>query len=116
METVCVKVRLKPDSLGQVREWATELRSRADEALATLREEGVVIESAFLDRTKEGDFLIYYLKAKELGPSAEVVSGSVLPIDAFHQKFKAETWERREQLELLIDFENLPEGSESGSS
>ena len=51
METVCVKVKLKPGSLGQVHEWASELRSRADEVLATLREEGVAVESVFLDST-----------------------------------------------------------------
>ena len=43
METACVKVKLRPGSLEQVHEWADELRSRADEVLATLRDEGVVV-------------------------------------------------------------------------
>lgn len=105
-----MKVRLKPDSVGRVREWADELRNRTDETLATLRDEGVVVESAFLDRTDEGDFLIYYLKAKSLDAATQAVSQSLHPIDAFHQQFKRETWDTRKQLELLIDFENLPEG------
>jgi hypothetical protein len=111
VETVCVKVRLKPDSIGRVRAWAAELTNRADETLATLRDEGVIVESAFLDRTAEGDFLIYYLKAKSLNAAAEAVSQSLHPIDAYHQQFKREAWDTREQLELLIDFENLPEGT-----
>ena len=64
VETVCLKVRLKPDSIERVREWAAELENRDDEVLATLREEGVVVESAFLDRTSDGDFLIYYMKSR----------------------------------------------------
>ena len=59
METACAKVRLKPGSLDRVREWATELRTRSDEVLATLRDEGVVIESVFLDSDEQGDFLVY---------------------------------------------------------
>jgi hypothetical protein len=48
VETVCVRVRLKPGSLSRVRAWAAELTARREEVLATLRDEGVVVESAFL--------------------------------------------------------------------
>jgi hypothetical protein len=104
METVCVRVRLKPGSLGRVHEWATELRARSEEVLATLRNEGVLVESAFLGADEQGDFLIYYMKARSL---KEAVNGSIRPIDEYHQQFKAETWESRTPLELLIDFENF---------
>jgi hypothetical protein len=62
METVCVKVRLRPGSLPRVEAWAAELNARRDEVLATLRDEGVVVESVFLD----GEALVY-LKAKDVG-------------------------------------------------
>lgn len=104
-----MKVRLKPDSLARVREWAAELHDRADEVLATLRDEGVVIESAFLDQTDDGDFLIYYMKSRDAVPRC---GSSPHPIDAYHQQFKLDTWQSREQLELLIDFENLPSNTE----
>jgi hypothetical protein len=53
METSCVKIRLKPGSLDRVREWAKTLNeTRRDEALATLRDETVVLEAAFLDRCR----------------------------------------------------------------
>src|SRR6266571_2815942 len=58
-ETKCIKVKLKPGSLERVREWADELNRRKEEALETMRDEGVIVESAFLDSTAEGDFLIY---------------------------------------------------------
>src|SRR2546423_1851131 len=48
METVCVRVRLNPGSLSRVHQWATELRTRSEEVLATLRNEGVLVESSFL--------------------------------------------------------------------
>ena len=107
METACVKILLRPGSLDRVREWAAELRSRPDEVLATLRDEGVVVESVFLDSTDAGDFLVYYMKARSMEAAREAVERSVHPIDAYHQQFKADTWETRTPLELLIDFENF---------
>ena len=107
METACVKVRLKPNSLSRVRAWAAELSRRGDEVLATLRDEQVVVESVFLDQTNDGDFLIYYLKARSLEKAGQAVQQSQHEIDAYHQGFKRDTWESRKPLELLIDFENF---------
>jgi hypothetical protein len=107
VETVCLKVKLNPGSLEQVREWANELRSRADEVLATLRDEGVVVESVFLDSNEQGDFLVYYMKARSLSAAHEAARRSAHPIDAYHERFKALTWESRRSLELLVDFENF---------
>ena len=103
METVCVRVRLKEGSLERVREWARELNSRRDEVLETLRDEGVRIESVFLD----GDTLIYYLRAESIDEAREVAAHSTHAIDAYHQRFKDETFDGQTTLELLIDFENL---------
>lgn len=107
METVCVKVKLKSGSLDQVHEWAAELRTRAAEVLATLRDEGVAVESVFLDSSEQGDFLIYYMKAPSLSAAREVAQRSSHPIDSYHERFKAHTWESRSSLELLVDFENF---------
>ena len=104
---MCVKVRLKPGSLSGVREWATELRTRSDEVLATLRAEGVVVESAFFGSDDQGHFLVYYMKARSVEQAREAARGSSHPIDEYHQQFKADTWDSRTPLELLIDFENL---------
>ena len=103
METLCVRVRLEPGSLLRVREWAAELNARRDEVLATLRDEGVRIESVFL----EGETLVYYLKADSIERAREVYARSQHAIDAYHQEFKDKTYAEQTQLELLIDFENL---------
>ncbi|MGI8555578.1 MAG: DUF6176 family protein [Pyrinomonadaceae bacterium] len=106
-ETRCVKIKLKDNSLEKVREWAKIINQRKDEALATLRDEGVILETVFLDQTAEGDFLIYLMKAESFEKAKETVNKSVHAIDEFHQNFKRETWEDGKQLELLIDLENF---------
>lgn len=103
MQTVCVKVRLKPGSLPRVQAWAAELNNRRDEVMATLRDEGVVIESVFLD----GEELVYYMKARDVAHAQEVYARSQHAIDEYHRRFKDETFGERRTLELLIDFESL---------
>lgn len=106
-ETRCAKIKLKPDSIEKVREWAKILNERRDEAIATLRDESVIFESIFLDQTDEGDFLIYVMKAESFEKAREAVQKSTHEIDAYHQNFKRETWAERKQLELLVDLENF---------
>ncbi len=108
-ETVCVKIRLKPDSLERVREWAKTINARKEEALDTLRDETVVVESVFLDQTAEGDFLITFMKAESLEKAREAVQNSAHDIDRFHQKFKQEAWKERNTLELLVDLDRIAE-------
>jgi hypothetical protein len=106
-KTNCVKIKLKPNSIEKVREWAKVLNERKDEVLATLRDESVVLETVFLDQTSEGDFLIYSMKAESFEKSKQAVENSAHAIDKFHQQFKLETWEEGKRLELLVDFENF---------
>ena len=109
-QTQCVKIQLKPDSLKRVREWATTLNeSRRAEALATLRDEAVVLEAAFLDRTTEGDFLIYVMKAESFEKAKEAAAASIHEIDKYHKEFKRDTWDNRKQLELLLDLDRISE-------
>lgn len=108
-ETRCVKVKLKPNSLEKVRTWAKTINKRKDEALATLRDEGVVLECAFLDQTSEGDFLIYVMRAKSFEKVKDSIKKSTHSIDKYHQNFKAETYEDGKKLELLIDLDRISE-------
>jgi hypothetical protein len=107
-ETSCVKIKLKPGSVGKAREWAMVINARRDEALETLRDEGVVLECAFLDQTAEGDFLVYVMKAESFEQAKEAAERSTHEIDDFHLKFKEETWEDGTRLEILIDLEAFP--------
>ena len=94
-ETICVKIKLKPNSIEQVREWARAMNARKEEAIATLRDETVIVESAFLDQTSEGDFLITFMKAESLAKAREAAKSSIHDIDKFHQKFKHKTFEEK---------------------
>ena len=73
--------------------------------LHTLRDEGVIIESVFLDTSEEGEYLIYYMKTESLERAREVGQKSSHPIDAYHKKFKEDTWGSSHILEELIDFD-----------
>ena len=106
-ETSCVKIKLKPGSLERAREWARAINDRRDEALATLRDEGVVLECAFLDSTADGDYLIYIMKAESFEKAKQAAENSTHSIDEYHLKFKQETWEDGKKLETLVDLENF---------
>lgn len=108
-KTRCVKIKLKPNSLEKVSEWAKTINERKDEALATLRDEGVILETVFLDQTSEGDFLIYVMKAESFEKVKEASEKSTHAIDEYHRKFMSETYEDRNQLEILIDLDRIPE-------
>jgi hypothetical protein len=109
-ETRCVKIQLKPNSMERVREWATTLNeSRRGEAIATLRDETVVFEAAFLDHTLEGDFLIYVMKAESFEKGKAAVATSSHEIDKYHQQFKRDTWDVHTPLELLVELDRIGE-------
>jgi hypothetical protein len=109
LRTRCFKIKLKPGSIERVRQWARTINERRDESLATLRDETVFLESVFLDRTGEGDFLIGYIRAQSFETGAEAIRKSVHAIDEYHRQFKQETWEERTELELLFDLDRISE-------
>lgn len=108
-ETRCVKIKLKPNSTERAREWARVINERKDEALATLRDEGVIWETVFLDQTSEGIFLIYLMKAESLERAKDVVKNSIHTIDEYHQNFKHDCWEDGKRLEMLVDLDRSRE-------
>ncbi len=103
-ETRCAKIKLRPNSLEKVREWAKVINKRKAEALETLRD-----ESVFLDQNSEGDFLIYVMKAVNFEKSKEVFEKSAHAIGNNHQNFKDEYWEDSKKLEMLIDLDRIGE-------
>lgn len=104
-EVICVKVRLKPESLERVRAWAFEINTRRLEAMETLAREGVWIESVFLDSHAGGDDLVYYMRADSVERATAAAVDSTASIDAFHKNFKREAWSEVRMLELLVDLQ-----------
>ncbi len=83
--------------------------TRRKEALATLRDETIIIESYFLDQTAEGDFLIADMKVKDREQSRRAVANSPHDIDRYHQAIKRDFWLEKKPLEMLVDLELLDE-------
>ena len=108
-ETVCLRFRLKAGSVPRVREWAAELTRRRDEVMATLRDETVRVESAFLESGTDGDFLVYYMRVDDPEQSQAAVAQSKHAIDVYHRAFMNEVIESRQSLELMIDFDRSRE-------
>lgn len=107
LPTKCVKIAIDRSSIPAVREWAKTLNARRDEVLATLRDEGVFVETVFLEHSDAGDYLIYFIKATDLDRANEIAAKSTHAIDAFHKQFQREHWGVRSRPELLIDFDRI---------
>ncbi len=104
MEIIAGVIELKPDSLEQVEEWAATLNERVDEAVATLRDEGVQLESWFHLSLDGKDYLLSYMRADSFEKAQKVVKTSAHAIDAYHQQFKKDTWLGGTRARLLVDL------------
>lgn len=104
METLCLKVQLKEGCIEQVRNWFNTLKLRIEETKKTLRNEGAVIESVFLDSIGEKNFLIYYIKAKDIEFARSVFKQSTLSIDLYHKKCWELYCEKSIVLQELLDI------------
>jgi hypothetical protein len=104
MDKSCVVIELKKNSLGRVREWAAFINKHRDEALATLKNEGVTIESFFFVRIEDKDYLVSFMRAKSMEHAHEAVKHSLSKIDAYHQQFKKDAWLKGNRGELLVDL------------
>lgn len=107
METICIKTRIKKESVEQVREWFKALKNRLPETRETLKNERVVVESAFLDRVGDDYFLIYYLKADDIQYAYAVFEKSTSPIDLYYKESWKKFCEGREVLEELLDIDRI---------
>lgn len=92
-DVVLVKQRVKPDKVDRLREWMAEVRERSGEAEDTLRDEGVLTESAFLEHTDDGPHLVYYMEAEDIERVWDQFEDSDHDIDREHKAVMAEVLE-----------------------
>jgi hypothetical protein len=107
MEVSCVIIELKPDSYARVEEWKNFIFSNKKEATSTLRNEGVTVETFFLARIEDRDYLVGYMRAKSMDHAHEIVKHSISNVDAYHQKFKMDTWVKGIESELIFDLTRI---------
>ena len=107
MDVFARLIQLKPNSRKRVQEWVDEITSRRGEALETLKQEGVSVESYHLMTLEGVDYLLLYMRSENLNQAAQVGAESESEIDAIHQQFKIDTWIRGAGCvgELLLDLE-----------
>lgn len=104
MEIIAGVIELKPNSMERVEAWAATINERIDEALETLRDEGVQLESWFHLPLDGKDYLLSYMRADSLKKAQDTVKQSEHPIDAYHQQFKKDTWVGGTRAKLLVDL------------
>ncbi len=104
MDIIAGVIELKPNSLGLVDKWAKTLNERIDETVATLKDEGVTLESWFHLELEGKDYLLSYMRAESLEKAHEAAKHSTHDIDAIHQQFKKDTWAKGTRAKLLLDI------------
>lgn len=105
MDVGAVLIQLKPDVLENVEAWKVVLNARKDEAIETLRAEGVHVESWFHLEVEGNDYLIAYMRADDIAKAQQIGKASNFPIDQVHKQFKS-NWMKVFPATLLVDLEN----------
>lgn len=100
-----VLIKLKANTMHNVATWQAALNMRKNEALDTLKAEGVFIESWFHVELEGNDYLIAYMRAEDIAKAQQIGRESQFPIDAMHKAFK-QNWEKGYKATLLVDLEN----------
>ncbi|MBL8985011.1 MAG: hypothetical protein JNJ80_01985 [Gemmatimonadetes bacterium] len=104
----CLRIKLRPGTTDRMVSFLRGLRDRPAEVQASLALEGMTRESLFLERTEQGDYLVFYSRAVDLARAAAAFQTSQLPLDQETMRLIAETWESAVPLELIVDLEPDP--------
>ncbi|SEW03190.1 DUF6176 family protein [Halobacterium jilantaiense] len=108
-DVVLSKQKIADGKTERLREWAAEVQNRRDEAVVTLRDEGMHSETAFVEHTDDGDFLVYYMKADDIDAVYEALEDSSHDIDEDHERVLMDVLEDGEEVgdyEFLYHLEN----------
>jgi len=108
-ETQCLKIRIKSGSTQKVLEWFKTVNRRLDEAYEAIGKEGIVIQSIFLDKGSDGDFLIFYMKADNLLKANQLIRKSTRAIDKEALKMIENHSDEEKTLENLLDLDRIEE-------
>lgn len=108
-ETQLLKIRIRNGKTEEVVKFIRSLRDRKDLALEALRREGMVVETMFLERHDQGDYLYYYAKARDLAFANHVNMQATDSLAMEIRRFVSETWDHIVCPEPLIDLDLIDE-------
>lgn len=110
-ESQLLKIRIRPGKTGAVIEFLRSLKDRQDLSLEALRREGMVVESMFLERRDDADYLYYYAKARDLALASQVNMEANDPLAQEIRAFIVDTWDHIVSPEPLLDLDLIREES-----
>lgn len=85
-DVVLTRQRVADGKTDELRKWCAELADRTEEVRATLCDEEMFTESAFLERTDDGDYLYYYMEAEDVPAALDAFAASDHGIDREHRE------------------------------
>lgn len=104
-EVQCIKVRIQPGQTEHLVKFLRSLVERGPEVQEALNAEGIVLESLFLERGDQSDYLVFYTRADDLANAGAAFAASALPLDLETKAMIAKTWADATALELVVDLE-----------
>jgi hypothetical protein len=115
-QTQLLKIRIRPGKTERVVEFLRQVAERKEESLEALRREGMMVESMFLERREEADYLYYYVKSKDLAHAAQFNLQATDALTLEIRCFVSETWGDVSSPEPLLDLDTIPEPETRGNS
>src|ERR1700722_221626 len=105
-QSECIKVRLKPGMTDKFVEWAKQVSNRIDEAKRDMREQGILSEHIFLERSPGGDFVIVYWNVEDLAKARSAFQSSPKKMDLEMMEIVVSTWDRSQvaRLEPVLEL------------
>ena len=110
-ETQLLKVKIKPGQTQAAQQFIKIMNEQRESCLNTCRQEGMVVESLFFERTSAGDFIYLYAKAHNLEKADQVFQESTEPINNQVKEFIEQTWEETIALEPLLHLDLIEEAA-----
>ena len=104
METSAGLIKLKTGSNEDVQEWRETLERRRAEAVQTLIDEGVEIESWFEVEIDGDRYLLWYMRSEAIERAHDTFAKSTHDIDAFHAQKMAKVTDKMIPALPIIDL------------
>ncbi len=106
MEATVKLIKLKPGSEGTVKQWVQTMAERKVDAVETLREDEIAIESWFSISINEEPYLLCYSRGNALDDPGSKLAQSRHSIDWVKEQFMNEAWLSDEGItgRLLVDL------------
>jgi hypothetical protein len=104
MDIECVRIKLEPDAIEVIQEWASRMNKEIKTVKELLHNEGMVCESVFLEEASDGNYLIYYLRSHDLKKSRKISGASHHPLDIYHQEVMRKVATNSTRLKCILDI------------